>query len=188
MAGVTVGVGIHRHGADAHLAGGLDDTASDFAAVGDQDFGEHETLPSFSIRLGFVIARACMSPLGTRRTRLRECPPPAARAPPLFRSDGYTVPQAAKGVLSSTAAYPTTRIGLPGRFAQVKEEAEGRGTRSKTSGQPKPAKRQAISRPMAFTAECSRACATGFPASCHATSPASGRCVCGFHAAGSHRR
>ncbi len=32
----------------------------------------------------------------------------------------------------------TSGIRLPGRFAEVKEEPEGRGTRSKTSGQPEP--------------------------------------------------
>ena len=103
MASAAVSVGIHRHRADAHFTGRLDDAAGDFAPVGDQDFGEHQAPLSFLIRLGFVIARACLSlgvclsPLGPRRTRRRECPPPAARAPPLFPCDGYTVPQAAKG-------------------------------------------------------------------------------------------
>ena len=34
---VLVGLGIDGDGRDAHLAGGLDDAAGDFAAVGDQD-------------------------------------------------------------------------------------------------------------------------------------------------------
>ncbi len=36
--GVAVGIRIDRDGADAHLAGGADDPAGDFAAVGDQYF------------------------------------------------------------------------------------------------------------------------------------------------------
>ena len=39
--GVLVGLGIDGNGLDAHLAGGLDDAASDFAAVGDQNFSKH---------------------------------------------------------------------------------------------------------------------------------------------------
>mmetsp|Transcript_29714 Transcript_29714/g.55055 ORF Transcript_29714/g.55055 Transcript_29714/m.55055 type:complete len:304 (+) Transcript_29714:2-913(+) len=41
MAGVLVGLGVNGHGGDAHLAGGGDDAAGDFTAVGDQDLGEH---------------------------------------------------------------------------------------------------------------------------------------------------
>ena len=44
MACVLVSVGVNRHGLDAHLAGSEDDAAGDFAAVGDQDFGEHSYL------------------------------------------------------------------------------------------------------------------------------------------------
>ena len=39
--GVLVGFGINGDGLDAHLAGGLDDAAGDFAAVCDQNFIEH---------------------------------------------------------------------------------------------------------------------------------------------------
>ena len=39
-----VGVGIDRYRGDAHAAGGLDDAARDFAAVGDEDFLEHYEL------------------------------------------------------------------------------------------------------------------------------------------------
>ena len=42
--GVRVGVGIHRHGLDAHAARGACHAASDFATVGDQDFLEHVRL------------------------------------------------------------------------------------------------------------------------------------------------
>ena len=49
MARVLVGVGINRHGLNAHLAGGEDDAAGDFTPIGDEDFGKHQTLPSFSI-------------------------------------------------------------------------------------------------------------------------------------------
>ena len=41
MQGIAIGVGIDRHRLDAHPAGGLDDPASDFAAIGDQDTLEH---------------------------------------------------------------------------------------------------------------------------------------------------
>jgi len=47
MACVLVGVGIHRHRGNAHLAGGLDDAAGDFATVGNQDFFEHDFYVSF---------------------------------------------------------------------------------------------------------------------------------------------
>ncbi len=46
VARFLVGLGIHRHGVDAHLVGGGDDAAGDFAAVGDQDFGEHDDVLS----------------------------------------------------------------------------------------------------------------------------------------------
>jgi hypothetical protein len=36
-----IGIGIDRDSRDSHPACGLDDTASDFATVGDQDFFEH---------------------------------------------------------------------------------------------------------------------------------------------------
>jgi hypothetical protein len=39
--GVLVGLGINGDRLDAHLAGGLDDAAGDFAAVCDQNLGEH---------------------------------------------------------------------------------------------------------------------------------------------------
>ena len=41
VAGVGIGLGIHRDGLDAHATGGLDDAAGDFAAVGYEDFREH---------------------------------------------------------------------------------------------------------------------------------------------------
>ena len=41
MERVAVGLGVHRHRRDAHPPGGLDDTAGDLAAIGDQDLLEH---------------------------------------------------------------------------------------------------------------------------------------------------
>ena len=37
-----VGFGIHRHGFDAHFAGGGNHTASNLATVSNQNFGKHE--------------------------------------------------------------------------------------------------------------------------------------------------
>ena len=42
---VLVGFGIDGDGRDAHLAGGLDDAAGNFAAVGNQNFLEHIPIP-----------------------------------------------------------------------------------------------------------------------------------------------
>ena len=85
MACVLVSIGVNRHRLDAHLAGSEDDTAGDFPAVGDQDFGEHAG--------SFIF----LGPLGARRIRFRECPPPALQAPPLFRCSGYAMPPALHG-------------------------------------------------------------------------------------------
>ena len=41
MAGVGIGVGIHRHGGNSQAAAGGDDAAGDFTTVGDQHLGEH---------------------------------------------------------------------------------------------------------------------------------------------------
>jgi len=41
MHGIAVGIGIDGDGSDAHPARRLDDAASDLAAIGDQDLGEH---------------------------------------------------------------------------------------------------------------------------------------------------
>ena len=46
MARVAVGVGVDGDGGNAHLLRGLDDAAGDFAAVGDENFGEHERIHS----------------------------------------------------------------------------------------------------------------------------------------------
>ena len=40
MQGTAVGLGIDRHGGNAHPAGGLDDAAGDFAAIGNQYFAK----------------------------------------------------------------------------------------------------------------------------------------------------
>ena len=42
MHGLGVGGGMHRHGGDAHLLAGADDAKRDFAAIGDEDFFEHQ--------------------------------------------------------------------------------------------------------------------------------------------------
>ena len=53
MAGFLVGLGINSDGGNAHLAGGGDHAAGDFAAVGNQDFLEHRISPAFhSDRIG----------------------------------------------------------------------------------------------------------------------------------------
>ena len=53
MAGVFVGLGIHGHGLDAHLAGRLDDAASDLTPVRDQNFLKHDVLsPSKTCSVG----------------------------------------------------------------------------------------------------------------------------------------
>src|SRR4029079_9344266 len=41
MQRVAIGLGIDRNGLDPHPTGGLDDTAGDFAAIGDEDAFEH---------------------------------------------------------------------------------------------------------------------------------------------------
>ncbi len=41
VAGVDVGIGIHRNGADAQATAGRGDPAGDFASVGDEEFVEH---------------------------------------------------------------------------------------------------------------------------------------------------
>ena len=40
MQGAGIGFGVNGDGADAHLPAGAEDTDSDFAAVGDKDFGD----------------------------------------------------------------------------------------------------------------------------------------------------
>src|SRR5205085_288604 len=45
MARVLVGIGVDGHRLDAHLPGGLDDAAGDFAAVGNEDLVEHVLVP-----------------------------------------------------------------------------------------------------------------------------------------------
>ena len=49
MHGVGVGGGMHRDGADAHLAAGAMDAQRDLAAVGDQDLVEHGACPAYSM-------------------------------------------------------------------------------------------------------------------------------------------
>jgi hypothetical protein len=44
MARIAVGFGVHGHGGDAHLLGGLDDAAGDLAPIGNQDLLEHMCL------------------------------------------------------------------------------------------------------------------------------------------------
>ena len=54
-----IGVGIDGDGLDAHLARRLDDAAGDFAAIGDQNFLEHECQLFFAI----VLSRAARNSL-----------------------------------------------------------------------------------------------------------------------------
>ena len=90
MTGAAVSVGIHRHREDAHFAGRLDDAAGDFAPVGDQDFGEHQILPSFSVSRTVVVAwrwatalpRSTISEPATVTAYLPPLMSPALRAPP----------------------------------------------------------------------------------------------------------
>ena len=44
MRGVGIGIGIHRHGANPQPPRGARDPAGDFAAIRDQQFGEHRQL------------------------------------------------------------------------------------------------------------------------------------------------
>ena len=46
MARIAVGVGIHGHGLDAHLAGRFNDPAGDFTSIGDENLVKHMLLPS----------------------------------------------------------------------------------------------------------------------------------------------
>jgi len=43
MQRITVGIGEHRHRGDTHPPRGANHPASDFSAIGDEDFGEHES-------------------------------------------------------------------------------------------------------------------------------------------------
>ena len=49
MQGIAVRVRIDRNGLNTHLAGRLNHAASDFTAIGDQDFLEHTPFPSVNI-------------------------------------------------------------------------------------------------------------------------------------------
>ena len=42
---VSVGVGVHGNGADAHALGGADNATGDLAAIGDEEGGEHSGGP-----------------------------------------------------------------------------------------------------------------------------------------------
>ena len=57
--GVGVGVGIDGDGADTHAAGGPDDTAGDFSAIGNEDLGEHAQSP---IQFGWRLSRKAAMP------------------------------------------------------------------------------------------------------------------------------
>ena len=63
----------------------------------------------------------------------------------------------------------TRKVKLPERFAKVRAEVEGRGTRSKALGQLDPAHSKVIKVLAEITAEYSRACAKDSQASCPAT-------------------
>ena len=62
VAGIGVGLGIHRHGGDAHAARGLDDAAGDFTAVCNQYFRKHARFPQFLIQAGLRFSRNAVRP------------------------------------------------------------------------------------------------------------------------------
>ena len=93
VARVAVSLGIHRDGGNAHAARGLDDAAGDFAAVGDQDLGEH----------GYLRVQGSFSALAQRRVqrvRVRVRPgyrptrPAAARETTATAVGGHSPPPA----------------------------------------------------------------------------------------------
>ena len=52
MHGIAIGIGIDRDGGNPHLARRLDHAAGDLAAIGDQDFREHQRRsPGYSLFL-----------------------------------------------------------------------------------------------------------------------------------------
>jgi hypothetical protein len=54
-----IGIGIDRHGGNAHAACRLDHAAGDFATIGDEDFLEHHSpVPSFAQRRHVVAQQA----------------------------------------------------------------------------------------------------------------------------------
>ena len=66
MQGVAVGVGVHRHRADAHLGAGTHDAHCNFATVGDKDFLDHGGLP----RLGLTDRKDPATGIATLRLRM----------------------------------------------------------------------------------------------------------------------
>ena len=71
MARATIGLGIHRHGLDAHFLRAADHTAGNFAAISDQDFLEHAysgMLPCLRHGLSSFLLASMVS---ARFTRLR---------------------------------------------------------------------------------------------------------------------
>lgn len=124
-----------------------------------------------------------------RRACLHSCPPPTSGRLLLnFAAPGPPHPRLKPRPSPVTHPMRRPRIGPCGRFAQVKEEREARGTRSKAPTRFDPAHAASFARPMVrqeaaphepdpahakdiknrikIRAECSRACATGCPASC----------------------
>jgi hypothetical protein len=51
MQGFPVGIGIDRDGGNAHSARRLDDPAGNFAAIGDEEFGDHASVPVISVAI-----------------------------------------------------------------------------------------------------------------------------------------
>ncbi len=66
MQRVLIGVRIDRDGGDAHLAGGLNDAASDLATIGDQNFTKHARS---TLRPWIPLPRRTASPAHGRRSR-----------------------------------------------------------------------------------------------------------------------
>src|SRR6185436_167433 len=82
VARIRVGVGIDRHGRDAHTPRRLDDAPRDLAAVGDQDLGEHRTIVSSASWL-FLIASSWLTRHGSGGALLRSMSPDRRLTPPI---------------------------------------------------------------------------------------------------------
>ena len=70
VSGLRVGVGIDRNRGDAEFARGLDDTAGDFATVGDQDLFEHLASRGLECAGGYLPPR----PVGLNQWRQQGAP------------------------------------------------------------------------------------------------------------------
>lgn len=110
-------------------------------------------------------------------------------APPCICCGRRTAAQAAKGVFGKLTQAADSRAGYLGVLRRPRKRPKAGGHGAKRPGIPLPHTHvQARFSMDTLRAECSRACATGSRSSCLSASPASGRCACGFRAAGSRHR